>query len=61
MIGIFLNFLIEYIHWEITLHSQKKLHESIVYKFFRAPINLFHDLVPTEKLLNRLTKDIDII
>jgi len=61
LFGIFLNFLIEYIHCEITLNSQKKLHESIVYKFLRAPINLFHDLVPTEQLIYRLTKDIDII
>ena len=39
LLGIFLNFLIEYIHCEITLNSQKKLHELIVYKFLRAPIS----------------------
>ena len=60
-IGIFLNFLIEFIHSYITLYSQRNLHESIVYKFLRAPINLFHDLVPIGQLLNRLTKDIDLI
>ena len=61
LIGIFLNFLIEYIHSSITLYSQRTLHESMVYKFLRAPINLFHDLVPIGQLLNRLTKDIDLI
>ena len=61
IIGIFLNFLIEFIHSYITLYSQRNLHESIVYKFLRAPINLFHDLVPIGQLLNRLTKDIDLI
>ena len=61
LIGIFLNFLIEFIHSYITLYSQRNLHESIVYKFIRAPINLFHDLVPIGQLLNRLTKDIDLI
>ena len=61
IIGILFNFLIEYFHCEITLFSQRVLHEKIVYKFLRAPINLFHDLVPIDQLLYRLTKDIDII
>jgi ABC-type multidrug transport system fused ATPase/permease subunit len=33
----------------------------MVYKLLRAPINLFHDLVPIGQLLNRLTKDIDLV
>ena len=61
LFGILLNFLIELIHAHITIFSQRKLHETMVYKFLRAPMNLFHDLVPIGQLLNRLTKDSDLV
>ena len=60
-IGIILNFLIEFVITRTTLHSLKTLHETMVYKLLRAPINLFHDLVPIGQILNRLTKDIDLV
>ncbi len=59
--GIILNFLIELIYAHIEIFSQRKLHESLVYKFLRAPMNLFHDLVPIGQLLNLLTKDIQLV
>ena len=58
LLGIFLNFLCEFIITRTTIHSLKKIHEDMVYKFVRAPINLFHDIVPIGQILNRLTKDI---
>ena len=61
LFGILLNFLIELIYAHIAIFSQRKLHETMVYKFLRAPMNLFHDLVPIGQLLNRLTKDIDLV
>ena len=61
LIGIFLNFAIEFVITRTTLHSLKKLHETMVYKLLKAPINLFHDLVPIGQILNRLTKDIDLV
>ena len=60
-IGIILNFFIEFVITRTTLNSLKNLHETMVYKLLRAPINLFHDLVPIGQLLNRLTKDIDLV
>ena len=56
--SIFLNFLVEFIVTTITINSLRKLHEDMVYKLVRAPINLFHDIVPIGQILNRLTKDI---
>ena len=61
LIGIILNFLIEFVITRTTLHSLRTLHETMVYKLLRAPINLFHDLVPIGQILNRLTKDIDLV
>ena len=58
ILGIFLNFLCEFIITRTTIHSLRKIHEDMVYKFIRAPINLFHDIVPIGQILNRLTKDI---
>ena len=58
ILGILLNFLCEFIITRTTIHSLRKIHEDMVYKFIRAPINLFHDIVPIGQILNRLTKDI---
>ena len=58
ILGIFLNFLCEFIITRTTVHSLRKIHEDMVSKFIRAPINLFHDIVPIGQILNRLTKDI---
>ena len=57
-LSIFLNFLVEFIVTRITINSLRKIHENMVYKLVRAPINLFHDIVPIGQILNRLTKDI---
>ena len=61
LIGIILNMLVEYIVKRVTLHSVKSIHEKIIYKFVKAPINLFHDLVPIGQILNYLTKDIELL
>ena len=57
-LGIILNFLVEFIITRTTIHSLRKIHEDMVYKLVRAPINLFHDIVPIGQILNRLTQDI---
>ena len=33
----------------------------MINKLVRAPINLFHDIVPIGQILNRLTKDTELI
>ena len=58
ILGIFLNFLCEFIITRTTIHSLRKIHEDMVFRLVRAPINLFHDIVPIGQILNRLTKDI---
>ena len=57
-LGIFLNFGVEFIILRTTIYSLRKLHEDMVTKLVRAPINLFHDIVPIGQILNRLTQDI---
>ena len=59
--SIILNFIIEFILTRMYIFSQRYLHENMVYKFLRAPINLFHDLVPFGQIINRLTRDISVI
>ena len=59
--SIILNFIIEFILTRMYIFSQRYLHENMINKFLRAPINLFHDLVPFGQIINRLTKDISVI
>ena len=58
---IFLNFVIRFITTRITLYSMKVVHRKMIYRLIKAPINLFHDVVPVGQILNRLTHDIEII
>jgi ABC-type multidrug transport system fused ATPase/permease subunit len=37
----------------------KTMHNSLVEKILKAPINLFHDIVPKSHVLHRLSKDLD--
>ena len=59
--GIILNFIVEFIITRTTIHSLRTLHEIMIEKLVRAPINLFHDIVPIGQILNRITKDIELI
>ena len=35
------------------------MHNSLLEKLLKAPINLFHDIIPRSHILNRLSKDLD--
>ena len=59
--GIICNFLVEFIVTRTTIHSLRKVHEDMINILVRAPINLFHDIVPIGQILNRLTKDTQLI
>ena len=59
--GIICNFLVEFIVTRTTIHSLRKVHEDMINVLVRAPINLFHDIVPIGQILNRLTKDTELI
>ena len=39
----------------------KKLHNILIAYVFRAPINLFFDVTPIGKILNRFSKDLAVI
>lgn len=39
----------------------KKLHNELIAYVFRAPINLFFDITPLGKILNRFSKDMAVI
>ena len=61
LIGIFCNFLIDFIISRIQINCLRTLHETMITKLIKAPINLFHDIVPIGQILNRLTKDLELI
>ena len=41
------------------LKFNKNMHNSLLDKLLKAPINLFHDIVARSHILNRLSKDLD--
>ena len=61
ILGILCNCLVEFIVTRTTIHSLRKVHEDMINVLVRAPINLFHDIVPIGQILNRLTKDTELI
>ena len=58
---IILNFIIRFITTRISIYAMRVIHRKMIYRLVKAPINLFHDLVPVGQILNRLTQDIEII
>ena len=43
------------------LRTSRSMHNSLVTRVFRAPINLFFDVTPIGKILNRFSRDLGII
>ena len=41
------------------LKFNKNMHNSLLEKLLKAPLNLFHDIIPKSHVLNRLSKDLD--
>ena len=61
LIGIVLSFSTEFTINFSTIRSIRLLHQKMVYRLAKAPINLFHDIVPLGQMINHLTKDIEIV
>ena len=59
-IGICIQFVKEMLVAFSNFKSTKFLHEKMIYSLIRAPINLFHDVVPIGQILNRLIHDLDL-
>ena len=58
---IILNFVIRFTTTRISIYAMRVIHRKMIDRLVKAPINLFHDLVPVGQILNRLTQDIEII
>ena len=58
---VFLDFIVRFVTTRITLRSMHTVHHKMIIKFIKAPINLFHDVVPVGQILNRLTRDVGVI
>ena len=37
----------------------RKMHDELLHKLIKAPVNLFHDTIPRGQILNRLSKDLE--
>ena len=59
-IGILIQLIKEMLVAFSNFKSTKYLHEKMIYSLIRAPINLFHDVVPIGQILNRLIHDLDL-
>ena len=58
---IIINFLIRFTVTRISIYAMRNIHRKMISRLVKAPINLFHDVVPVGQILNRLTQDIEII
>ena len=61
LITVFLDFVVRFVTTRITLNSMHVVHHKMTVKLIKAPINLFHDVVPVGQILNRLTRDVGVI
>ena len=59
--GFAVNFLSEFIINLTSIKSMRSIHEQMIYKLVKAPINLFHDIVPLGQIINHLTRDIEMV
>ena len=59
LIGIVLVFIRSYIVINGLVVFNKRIHETLLGKLMRAPINLFHDIVNKSHILNRFSKDLE--
>ena len=58
--GIVIQLIKEFLVALSNFKGTKKLHEKMIYNLIRAPINLFHDIVPIGQILNRLIHDLEM-
>ena len=56
-----INFIIRFTVTRISIYAMRNIHRKMISRLIKAPINLFHDVVPVGQILNRLTQDIEII
>ena len=58
--GLVVQLIKEFIVAYSNYTGTKYLHETMIYNIIRAPINLFHDIIPIGQILNRLIHDLEM-
>ena len=58
-IGVVIQFVKEFLIARSNYRSNKAIHENMISSLIKAPINLFHDIIPIGQILNRLVHDLD--
>ena len=58
IISIFFVFIKSYVIVYALISFNRNIHEALIYRLFRAPINLFHNLVNKSHIINRFSKDL---
>ena len=59
LLGIVLVFIRSYIVILGLVAFNKRMHETLLLRLMRAPINLFHDIVAKSHIFNRFSKDLE--
>ena len=59
LIGIVLVFVRSYLIILGLVLFNKRMHETLINRLMRAPINLFHDIVAKSHIFNRFSKDLE--
>ena len=58
LLGIIFGFLKSYVLVRALIIFNRNIHETLLIKLLKVPINLFHDLVKRSHIINRLSKDL---
>jgi len=45
----------------MTLRGSRNLHKGMIGKVLRSPVNLFFDVTPTGTIMNRFSKDLQVL
>ena len=59
LLGIILIFIRSYVVINGLVAYNKRMHETLLERLMRAPINLFHDIVNKSHIFNRFSKDLE--
>ena len=59
LISIIFIFVKSYLIVNALITFNRNIHESLIYRLLRGPINLFHDIVEKSHIINRISKDIE--
>mmetsp|Transcript_9721 Transcript_9721/g.9666 ORF Transcript_9721/g.9666 Transcript_9721/m.9666 type:complete len:166 (+) Transcript_9721:144-641(+) len=46
------------LYYFLATRASENIHRSLINKLLKAPVNLFYDITPSGRIINRLSKDI---